>query len=155
MSQNLFEKFSNLAKNETDQNLKETYEFLAAYRSIPAAILVDKDKLSVEPYFDEKKWEWNDWLVKDDGELRDIIRENAKQYFSELDSTDQKLMSGVLEQIFTANETVIDPFLSSYSPDFIAVNQIMQDYTQFAPRSHYTDNAQLKTYFMAMKWLMR
>jgi hypothetical protein len=30
----------------------------------------------------------------------------------------------------------------------------MQDYTQFVPRSHYTDNDDLKSYFMAMKWLM-
>jgi hypothetical protein len=60
-----------------------------------------------------------------------------------------------LEDIFSANKTVVDTFLSSYSPDFVAINGIMQDYTQFAPRSHYTDNAELKTYFMAMKWLMR
>ena len=155
LSQDLFDKFSNLAKNETDPDLKETYNFLAAYWSVPAAILVDKDKLSTEPYFDEKKWEWNDWAIKDDEELRNIIRENAKQYIEKLDSADQELMSGVLEQIFTANKTIIDPFLSSYSPDFVAINQIMQDYTQFTPRSHYTDNAELKTYFMAMKWLMR
>ncbi len=155
LSQDLFDKFSNLAKNEIDPDLKETYNFLAAYWSVPAAILVDKDKLSTEPYFDEKKWEWNDWAIKDDEELRNIIRENAKQYIEKLDSADQELMSGVLEQIFTANKTIIDPFLSSYSPDFVAINQIMQDYTQFAPRSHYTDNAELKTYFMAMKWLMR
>ncbi|MBO7505415.1 DUF3160 domain-containing protein [bacterium] len=64
-------------------------------------------------------------------------------------------MSSILEQIFSANETIIDPFLANYSPDFVVINQIMQDYTQFTPRSHYTDNAELKTYFMAMKWLMR
>jgi hypothetical protein len=64
-------------------------------------------------------------------------------------------MNKVLEQIFSAKDMIPDPFLMSYSPDFIAVNGIMQDYTQFTPRSHYTDNAELKTYFMAMKWLMR
>lgn len=30
-----------------------------------------------------------------------------------------------------------------------------QDYTQFTPRSHYTTNSLLKTYFMGMKYLMR
>ena len=155
LSQNLFEKFANLAKSESDTDLKETYEFLAAYWAVPAAILVDKDKLSTEWYFDEEKWEWNDWNINDDKEIRNIIRENAKQYISKLDSADKELVSNVLEDIFSANKTVVDTFLSSYSPDFVAINGIMQDYTQFAPRSHYTDNAELKTYFMAMKWLMR
>ena len=155
LSQNLFDKFSNLAKSESDPDLKETYEFLAAYWSIPATILVEKEDLEIEPHFDEAKWEWIEWTVKDDEELRNLIRENAKKYISKLDSADQELMNKVLEQIFAAKDIIPDPFLMSYSPDFIAVNGIMQDYTQFAPRSHYTDNAELKTYFMAMKWLMR
>ena len=155
LSQNLFDKFSNLAKSESDPDLKETYEFLAAYWSIPATILVEKEDLEIEPHFDEAKWEWIEWTVKDDEELRNLIRENAKKYISKLDSADQELMNKVLEQIFAAKDIIPDPFLMSYSPDFIAINGIMQDYTQFAPRSHYTDNAELKTYFMAMKWLMR
>ena len=155
LSQNLFEKFANLAKNETDAELKETYEFLAAYWAVPAAILVEKEDLKIVPHYDEAKDERLEWTVKDDEQLRNIIRENAKQYLSKLDSTDQELMSSILEQIFSANETIIDPFLANYSPDFVVINQIMQDYTQFTPRSHYTDNAELKTYFMAMKWLMR
>jgi hypothetical protein len=44
LSNKLFNKFVNLAKNETDSDLKETYEFLAAYWSVPAIILVDGDK---------------------------------------------------------------------------------------------------------------
>lgn len=32
---------------------------------------------------------------------------------------------------------------------------IKQDYTQFVPRSYYTTNALLKTYFMGMKYMMR
>ena len=155
LSQNLFEKFSNLAKSESDPDLKETYEFLSAYWAIPATILVEKKDLEIEPHFDEDKWEWIEWTVKDNEELRNLIRENAKNYISKLDSANQELMNKILEQIFAANETTPDPFLMSYSPDFIAVNEIKQDYTQFAPRSHYTDNAELKTYFMAMKWLMR
>jgi hypothetical protein len=55
LSQNLFEKFANLAKSESDPDLKETYEFLAAYWSIPATILVEKEDLEIEPHFDEAK----------------------------------------------------------------------------------------------------
>lgn len=155
LSLNLFDKFSTLAKNEKNGDLKETYEFLAAYWAVPASILVDKKELSVEPFFDEEKWEWNEWGINDDKEIHNIIKKNAEQYLSKLDSADKELISGILEKIFKANETVPDEFLMSYSPDFVAINQILQDYTQFTPRSHYTDNAELKTYFMAMKWLMR
>ena len=155
LSQNLFDKFSTLAKNEKNGDLRETYEFLAAYWAVPAALLVEKDKLEIEPHYDEAKWEWIEWTVKDDAELKSIIRENAKQYLSKLNSADQELISGIIEEIFNANRTIPDEFLMSYSPDFIVLNGISQDYTQFAPRSHYTDNAELKTYFMAMKWLMR
>ncbi|MBO7505414.1 DUF3160 domain-containing protein [bacterium] len=55
LSQNLFEKFSNLAKSETDTELKETYEFLAAYWAVPAAILVEKEDLEIVPHYDEAK----------------------------------------------------------------------------------------------------
>jgi hypothetical protein len=57
LSQNLFEKFANLAKNENDTELKETYGFLAAYWAVPAAILVEKKKLEIEPHYDEAKGE--------------------------------------------------------------------------------------------------
>ena len=51
--------------------------------------------------------------------------------------------------------------LTDYTDDatatnkFIQENGIDQDYTQFRPRSHYTNSSFLKTYFMATKWLMR
>jgi hypothetical protein len=57
LSQNLFEKFANLAKSESNPDLKGTYEFLAAYWAVPAAILVEKEKMEIEPHFDEAKGE--------------------------------------------------------------------------------------------------
>jgi hypothetical protein len=87
--------------------------------------------------------------------MHNIIKENAKWYLAQLTPSDQELVNEILDHIFDANETTPDTLLMSYSPDFIVLNGILQDYTQFVPRSHYTDNAELKTYFMAMKWLMR
>lgn len=155
LSNNLFNKFTDLAKNETDDNLKETYEFLSTYWAIPSILLVDKEDLEIVPHYDEAKWYWVEGTTTDDDEMHSIIKENAKKYLAQLTPSDQELVNDLLDKIFVANENVIDPFLMSYSPNFIALNWILQDYTQFAPRSHYTDNAELKTYFMAMKWLMR
>ena len=41
LSNELFNKFVDLAENETDSELKDTYEFLAAYWSVPAIMLLD------------------------------------------------------------------------------------------------------------------
>ena len=155
LSQNLFEKFTKLAKDEKDENLKETYEFLSTYWAIPSILLVDKEDLEIVPHYDEDKWHWVEGTVIDDEEMYNIIKENAKWYLAQLTPSDQELVNEILDHIFDANETTPDTLLMSYSPDFIVLNGILQDYTQFVPRSHYTDNAELKTYFMAMKWLMR
>ena len=155
LSQNLFEKFTKLAKDEKDENLKETYEFLSTYWAIPSILLVDKEDLEIVPHYDEDKWHWVEGTVIDDEEMHNIIKENAKWYLAQLTPSDQELVNEILDHIFDANETTPDTLLMSYSPDFIVLNGILQDYTQFVPRSHYTDNAELKTYFMAMKWLMR
>jgi hypothetical protein len=55
LSNNLFNKFTDLAKNETDDNLKETYEFLSTYWAIPSILLVDKEDLEIVPHYDEAK----------------------------------------------------------------------------------------------------
>jgi predicted HTH transcriptional regulator len=48
LSNELFEKFVDLAENETDSNLKDTYEFLAAYWAVPAILLLDKDDFRIK-----------------------------------------------------------------------------------------------------------
>jgi hypothetical protein len=61
----------------------------------------------------------------------------------------------IVEKILNADDTSTDIFLSVIDPAFFQETKIKQDYTQFKPRAHYTDSSLLKTYFMAMKWLMR
>ena len=82
--------------------------------------------------------------------------DNYLHYFDDVSPKYEKLISYSIEHILEATSSrEIDVFLAKYSPNFIMKYKIMQDYTQFKPRSHYTDSAELKTYFMAMKWLMR
>jgi hypothetical protein len=54
--------------------------------------------------------------------MHSIIKENAKKYLAQLTPSDQELVNDLLDKIFVANENVIDPFLMSYSPNFIALN---------------------------------
>ena len=151
LSNELFEKFVDLAENEMDSNLKDTYEFLAAYWSVPAIILVDGDK-----FRSSNRWWGYSWPTNDDGEIKKIIENNEKEYLKKLSPLYKEVVPDIIQEVLSANKLAdYDPFLFIYSPKFIAKNNIKQDYTQFMPRSHYTDNAELKTYFMAMKWLMR
>ena len=151
LSNKLFNKFVDLAKNETDSNLKDTYEFLAAYRSVPAIILVDGDKFK-----SNNRWWGYGWPTNDDEEIKKIIENNEKEYLKELSPLYKEVVPDIIQEVLSANKLEdFDPFLYSFSPRFIVKYKIKQDYTQFTPRSHYTDNAELKTYFMAMKWLMR
>ena len=157
LSNELFEKFVDLAENETDSNLKDTYEFLAAYWAVPAILLLDKDDFRIKSNSKDYFVDLYSWPTNDDNEIRKIIENNEKEYLKKLSSPlYKKTIPGIIDEVLSANTLEdFDPFLGSYSPRFIVKNKIKQDYTQFMPRSHYTDNAELKTYFMAMKWLMR
>ncbi len=153
LSNELFNKFVDLAKEESDSDLKDTYEFLAAYWAVPAILLLDGDKFNVKS--NHVLSLYSNWPTNDDEKIKEIIISNENKYLNKLDSWYPELVSNTINQILSSNYLGIDPFLASFSPRFIMGNKIMQDYTQFTPRSHYTDNAELKTYFMAMKWLMR
>ncbi|MDR0282487.1 MAG: DUF3160 domain-containing protein [Candidatus Peribacteria bacterium] len=86
------------------------------------------------------------------------MRERAKVISKTLVPVYQKLIPQIVEKILKANdERAADDFLAIFADDFLNQPdiQIQQDYTQFKPRAHYTDSSLLKTYFMAMKWLMR
>lgn len=157
LSNNLFNKFNDLAQNESDSELKEMYNFLAMYWVIPSILLVDEDDLRV-PQYTTYGDEWSSFIESynpTDEQMRGIITKNADRYLKVFDKEQQNQILEILNLIFDAKSTTPDALLMSYSPDFIVLNEIKQDYTQFAPRSHYIDNAELKTYFMAMKWLMR
>ena len=149
LSNKLFNKFVDLSESETDKDLKNTYEFLAAYWSVPAILLRDSSEFRGGSV-------WGYWLINNDQEIKGIIRNSEEEYLNKLSSWYKETIENVIEEILSASTLAeSDPFLYSFSPRFIVRNRIMQDYTQFQPRSHYTDNAELKTYFMAMKWLMR
>lgn len=153
LSQTLFDKFSSLAKQTEDSELKETYTFLSIYRAIPSILLPTEEELSVNQYNEEYGYyEWDD---PTDEQLKEILEKNADKYIKKINPEYRDLAKDIFNKILAHDIVETDSFMSSYSPDFIIMNEIKQDYTQFTPRSHYTDNAKLKTYFMAMKWLMR
>jgi len=83
-----------------------------------------------------------------------------KTALTKLDPVYQQAVQDTLQEIFKADNTDgKNTLLSAFSADMMnnltGVSVLKFDYTQFKPRAHYTTDSFLKTYFMAMKWMMR
>jgi hypothetical protein len=88
--------------------------------------------------------------------LKSIILTRAKTILGKYPTQYNTAVNQSIIDILDGEETKkVDSLSQAFSPQTDPDFVITQDYTQFVPRSHYTDNSYLKTYFMTMKWLMR
>jgi hypothetical protein len=83
-----------------------------------------------------------------------------KKITAKLSPAYQKSIEETMNEIIKSdNSNGKNILLETFSPDlmksFEAFDGLKFDYTQFKPRAHYTTDSLLKTYFMAMKWMMR
>lgn len=151
---NLATKFNGLALQETDPELKEIYKFLAAYWEVPVILTPDTENLKK---FVEYWW----YQDMDDEELKAYILERANMEADNFEKRHgeseypQAIINTVRDILNASDYRWSDHLILAFSPDFISDHQILQNYTLFQPRSHYTDSNGLKTYFMAAKYLMR
>lgn len=161
LSKSLFIKFLALSQKTTDQNLKKNYELLAAYRSIPYAILIPNDDMIAKI----------NTLTSDNGDpdantdlsdtqVQQLIAARQKTIITKLPASYQKAVQDTMTEIFKAtNSKGKNILLETFSPalltNFTWFDALKFDFTQFKPRAHYTTDSLLKTYFMGMKRLMR
>lgn len=157
LSESLFDKFNELAQTTTDTDLKKHYEFLAAYRSIPYAILIPNeemiDKITIAAENSES-------IDLSDEQIQQIITTRGNTIFAKLTPAYQKATKETITEILAANKNkgkniLLETFSPTLLESFDKFNELKFDFTQFKPRAHYTTDALLKTYFMAMKRLMR
>jgi hypothetical protein len=152
LSEKLYNQYVQLSKDNTP--LKSTYEFLAAYWAVPQIFLPSNQELIT---FAQNNSAEGDGDI-DDKQLETLLRQRIKTITKSLAPTYQTLIPQVVEKILKADEgKSTDEFLLTFDGKVLTANGITleQDYTQFKPRAHYTDSSLLKTYFVAMKWLMR
>ena len=157
LSKSLFEKFNNLAKTTTDTELKKNYEFLAAYRSIPYAILIPNDELINKITTESEN---PDSADLSDEQMQKLVLERGKTIFAKLTPEYKKSVEETMNEILKAdNSDGKNILLETLSPNllesFKGFDGLKFDFTQFKPRAHYTTDSLLKTYFMAMKRMMR
>ena len=153
--------FSQLSKTN-NKELKPYYEYLTAYWSIAKILLPSQQ--DIEQFIeDNRQLEYDNpenTLIQNgdltDTSIKNIISQRTKEitkqyptsYTTEVEQSINEILAGI-------ENKKVDYLSESFSPQTDPNFVVIQDYTQFVPRSHYTDNSYLKTYFMSMKWMMR
>ena len=154
LSNNLYQQFLALSQKEQNPELKEIYDFLTAYRAVPVIFLPAQEEMMeiISTQYEQENPDLSD------EQLTQLINQRTATISKTLAPTYQTLIPTIIEAIQNADESrAIDTFLATQASDFLQNGgmEIYQNYTMFQPRSHYTDSSFLKTYFIAMKWLMR
>ncbi|MDR3168426.1 MAG: DUF3160 domain-containing protein [Candidatus Peribacteria bacterium] len=163
LSEKLYKQYLNLSQDTylKDNNwidLLEIYDFLAAYRAIPHIFLPTNQELIEASTTRSSAMDMDLKTDLTDENIQNIIQKRTQTIAKTLAPTYQTLIPQIVEKILKADKDgANDEFLAILARKDLQSGDItlQQDYTQFKPRSHYTDSSLLKTYFMAMKWLMR
>jgi hypothetical protein len=121
---------------------KESFQRLAAYFAVPAALL--------GPAFDFYSKE----LVADNQpDTREAILQTLENFKDKLPPDSYTWARQELELILSAGQVTPSPLLGKYQAE--QGLSFPEDYTQFTPRSHYRKNPVLRAYFRAMMWYGR
>ncbi|MDR2191187.1 MAG: DUF3160 domain-containing protein [Candidatus Peribacteria bacterium] len=162
LSETLYQQYLTASQQEKNPELQSFYAFLAAYWAVPHIFLPSNDQLiALSQQAMNRARENNDYDSSPnigDEALATFLQQRMQTITSTLPAPYQTLLPQIVEKILKADEPkAMDEFLAVLAEDELLQNgmQLQQDYTQFRPRAHYTDSSLLKTYFMAMKWLMR
>lgn len=153
-SQKMLDRFSKLAQKENNTDLKRQYAFLTAYWMIPSIILIPQDDIISALENPNSNYDGSEDI--NDTQIKELILERTKSFLAKYKPTYTQEIEESIQLILSGTETekpdaLVYGFVGPFDPSF----SIKQDYTQFVPRSHYTESSLLKTYFMGMKWLMR
>ncbi len=142
--------------SSTDPKLKESYGRLAVFQLVPLVVL-DAGSAAGGPDLDPADYRTYAEYLKamEDQEIKD----SKNKFVFELKDRNYEghaipdeihaLANEELKLIGEAKSIAPSPLFSPLRPEF------KNDYSQFVPRSHYTKNAVLKSYFIAMMWYGR
>ena len=156
MTKNLFSDSLHNYVNATEPKIKESYKRLSAFYLAPLVVL-DSGNQSAQINLNPKDFETFAKYLE--AVSKEEITNSAGQFRFGLDSNIYdgmevpqeiyELAKAELELINEAKGMSDSPLFTPYRPEF------KNDYSQFKPRSHYTKNDILKSYFIAMMWYGR
>jgi len=116
LSKSLFTKFLTLSQKATDQNLKKNYELLAAYRSIPYAILMPNNEV-IDKINNSTSGDPEASADLSDAQVQQLIIARQKTIIAKLPTTYQKATKDMLAEIIKAtNSDGKNILLETFSP---------------------------------------
>lgn len=140
----------------TDAKIKDSYKRLSAYYLIPLVVLDKGSATSGKELKPEDFATYAQFLEAQEKQTKEASATklefglSAKEYDGiKLSDEVYDLAKKELELINEANGLADSPIFTPLRTDFT------NDYSQFKPRSHYTKNNILKSYFIAMMWYGR
>ncbi|NCF75324.1 MAG: DUF3160 domain-containing protein, partial [Xanthomonadaceae bacterium] len=151
----LFKDSVNNYNNADNQVIKDSYKRLSVYYLIPLVILdsANNKKIKLNPSDFEtyaKYIEAEEMQNKKLSQAKLSFSLQSKKYNGiELSNEIYDLAKKELNLISNAKGVKFSPLFTPLRPYF------KNDYSQFKPRSHYTKNNILKSYFIAMMWYGR
>lgn len=150
LTKSLYSQAIGLGKSESDPELKASLERVAALMAVPYSLL----EASV-PKVDSFNREANEAYAASD-EAADSLDKSIDALSllePSLPSELQEKVEKELELIYKAESMAASPLYDEYRSKAGLANP--EDYTQYGPRSHYTKNSLLRSYFRAMMWFGR
>lgn len=156
MTEALFLDSINNYNSATEPKIKKSYKRLSAYYLVPLVIL-DEGNKSAEISLDPKNYptfaQYLDAIsekkIKNSEEKLEFSLGSKTYKNIELSDEIYDLAKQELDLINNAKGIKNSPLFTPLRPEF------KNDYSQFKPRSHYTKNDILKSYFIAMMWYGR
>jgi len=156
MTETLFLDSINNYNTTTDPSLKESYKRLSAYYLIPLIVL---DTGSKSAAVDVNPSDYETFAQYLDAVSQKKIENSAGKFEFSLDGAiykDTKISEEIYELASQELKLINDAKGLTPSPIFTPLRpELLNDYSQFVPRSHYTKNDVLKSYFIAMMWYGR
>jgi len=155
LSTAMFTKFSQLYQQNIASPLAPYYAYATAYWAIPHILLLSENEITTQ--IDKKTQASTDWSTDlNDADINTLSMNTLARIQSQIPQTYQAAVTTTLQNIFEASQSrAPDSLLAVLGWTSSGVIDVQQDYTQFTPRSHYTNSSLLKTYFMGMKRFMR
>ncbi|OGZ65273.1 MAG: hypothetical protein A2998_02070 [Candidatus Staskawiczbacteria bacterium RIFCSPLOWO2_01_FULL_37_25b] len=144
LSKSMLELSAKAYSTTEDAKQKESYERLSAYFLVPSAILEN----ATEDYNSFKEQNFVNDSQSDKKQAVLAAAESLAKDNNVSDNT-KNIAKREITLIFDAKSLVSSPLMGKYQPG------MLEDYTQFTPRSHYAKNVILRDYFRAMMFYGR
>lgn len=139
LSKNLLKQSSSAYLSASDQNQKDSYERLSSYFLVTSSILDnaagDYNKFKQANYVDDSK---------SDTKAAVLALADSLAKANNASDKAKNIAKQEITLIFDASQIVPSPLMG-----------MLEDYTQYGPRSHYTKNVILRDYFRSMMFYGR